>query len=277
MGKPLEPLEIRKALIDAVARERRDKLIFSVSTILLTPALVALAVFFLVLAVQRSRSSDAPLMSGEHLVHGTNMFLLSMMGFFFIPPEGHPGTEGRDLVWWALGLLVIGLIVYFSYRSPLRVQQPSIFWPLYGTLAFVMLGVLGRGYVPRDHYYVRPGEWSFGDSAVEQDLEQGEFLFGFAQGFAVMVLGSYGDILGSGWLWNGLDERGLWVAAEVLHDLGAKNLRQAEERLRQTSPQEAGRVVRWILKMGYVRIVDRHYELTPDGERFIGVSQWTVA
>jgi hypothetical protein len=29
MGKPLEPLEIRNALIDAIGRERREKLIFS--------------------------------------------------------------------------------------------------------------------------------------------------------------------------------------------------------------------------------------------------------
>ncbi len=196
---------------------------------------------------------------------------------FFVKPGNHPGLSGWDLLWLAAGLALLGAILYLSYASPLRKANPHGFWPLYGGLAIATLGVLGRGYVPRDHDYVRPGEWTIADSPSDRQAEQTGFWFGWASAFPGLILGSYGNIFGSWWLWEGLGDHGLWSASEVLHSLGSRDQKGAENRLRVESPKESGRIVRWLLRLELVRKVEGKLGLTSAGERFLGISEWTVA
>ncbi len=272
-----DPAQIRSKLLASVGAERRDALLFSILTIVLTPAFVALAVFITLVAVHKMGYGESQVLwDAKALVHGTTMFLLVSCGAFFVRPDDHPGTEIRDLLWLGLGVVLLAIILLLTYVSELRTESPRVFWPLYGGLVIATLGLLGRGYVPRDHYYVRPGEWSWDDSPVEREIEQAGFWFGFASAFPGLILGSYGNIFGSGWLWQGLSERGAWLGAEVLHALGARDAKSADGRLRAAPSKESGRVVRWLVRLKYIRRSDRTLELTSEGERFLGISEWTV-
>jgi hypothetical protein len=269
--------EIRRKLIDTMAGERRELLVFSFLTVLLTPAFIALSVVVLLLALNQLEHSHPSVLWDERvLVHATAGFLGASCGMFFVKPSGQPGLSWKDLVWFAAGLAVLAWILYLSYVSPLRRENPRVFWPLYTGLSILMLGMLGRGYVPRDHYYMRPGEWSMSDPPGDRQAEETDFWLGWASAFPGLLLGSYGNIFGSGWLWEGLNDHGLWTAADVLHSLGSRDPRRAEERLRSLPPKESGRIVRWLSRLEFLRRVRGTLGLTSAGERFLGISEWTV-
>jgi hypothetical protein len=206
MAKPPPPTsEIRRKLIDTIGAERRDMLVFSFLTVLLTPAFVALSVVVLLLALnQLDHSHGRVLWDDRVLVHTTAGFLGASCGMFFVKPGSQPGLSRKDLIWFAAGVAVLAWILYLAYLSPLRRENPRWFWPLYAGLSILMLGMLGRGYVPRDHDYMRPGEWSLSDSPGDRQAEETDFWFGWASAFPGLLLGSYGNIFGSGWLWGGL-------------------------------------------------------------------------
>jgi len=268
-------IEIREKLIAKIAAERREMLLFSLLTILLTPAFIAASVFILLLAVNET-SSRSILWDEATLVHAVALFLGSAVPMFFMRPAVQPGWNWRDGLWLAAGLAAYGFLLYVSYRMQLRQENPRLYWPLLIGSAIVMLGMLGRGYVPRDHYYVRPGEWNLTDSPFQRHAERSEFWLGFATAFPGLLLGSYGNIFGSGWLWRGLSDRGLRLAADVLHALGSRDVRGAEQKLRTVPAAEAGRVVRWLLKLNLIRGDAGGRGLSSEGERFLGISQWTV-
>ena len=275
MGRPPGVLEIREKLIATVAAERREILLFSALTILLTPAFIAVSAFVLLLAVHDTSARNV-LWDDATLVHATACFLGYAVLGSFVRPAAQPGWSWRDGVWLLAGLALFGLILYVSYAKPLRQENPRLYWPLVVGSALLMLGLLGRGYVPRDHYYVRPGEWTLTDSPVERHAERADFWLGFAVAFPRLLLGSYGNIFGSGWLWLGMSDRGLRTAAEVLYALGSHELRTAEQKLRSLPAAEGGRVVRWLLRLNFVRNEDGRIGLTSQGERFLGISQWTI-
>jgi hypothetical protein len=272
-----EPHEIRAALAQAIRAERRDALLFSVLTVVLTPFFLAISLFILLVAVYAISSSGfatSSVWTGDGFLHGTNFLLLLMIPGFLIRPQGQPRSVKSDIAWVLAGLCVGGLILYLSYSHSPRCSSPRLFWWAYFGLAILLLGLLGRGYVPRDHYYVRPGEWRMGETSAANDIEQADFWLGFAVAFPRLVLGAYGDIFGSLWLWQGLDERGLLLASDVLHALGARDFSQAEGRLRSAPPGESGRVLRWLYRLGYLRNASGHIGLSSDGETFLGVSEW---
>jgi hypothetical protein len=270
-GRLAGTLQIREKLRATIASERREILFFSVLTILLTPVFIALSVVVLLLALHETDPRPA-LWDEATLVHAVVLFLGSSVAMFFI----RPGVSWRDGLWLAAGLAAFGLLLHLSYGKPLRQENPSLFWPLFAGSAMLMLGLLGRGYVPRDHCFVRPGEWDITDSPFERHAQRVDFWLGFAVAFPRLILGSYGDIFGSGWLWRGMGDRGLRTAADVLHALGSHDPRSAEQKLRALPAAEGGRVVRWLLRLKLLRKEGGRLGLGSEGERFLGISQWTV-
>ncbi|HXX94214.1 MAG TPA: hypothetical protein VEN81_11315 [Planctomycetota bacterium] len=275
-----EPGEIRRRLEEAVQAERKDALTFSVLTVILTPAFVAVAVFILLVALHQLTWGPAGrgggIWSGGALVNGTALFLGAACVAYCFRGSGQPGFGKEEVAW--LGAAIGGLagLLLLAYGTPLREAHPGAFWPLFWGITLVLLGILGRGYVPRDHDYVRPGEWNYGESMFETEARETNFWLGWVVAFPRLLLGSYGDLFGSLWLWEGMGEGAAQIAVDVLGAVGRGDPKAALDRVRRAPPAESGRALRWLARLKYVRFLDRGWVLSSEGESFLGVGRWTV-
>jgi hypothetical protein len=262
-------------LLEAMKEERRDALKFSILTVILTPAFVAIAWFILLLAtiqLSSSGSSGGMFFGGSGFVHATTAFLLLACGSFFIPQPGHPGKTAGDYLWLALGVGVLGVLALLTYATLLRQTHPGLFWGIYGIFSIGILGLVGRGYIPGDEDYVRFEDWGLDDQALDRADREVGFWVGWAVAFPRLILGSYGELLGGLWLWQDLDPSSLRVAVDLLRSMGARDFPAVDTRLRSAPDAVSGRALRWLLRLELIRRTREGLRLTSDGELFVARS-----
>ncbi len=272
MAAPRDISELREALRDAMGRERRDALLFSVLTVLLTPAFLAIAVLLALWALNDAEFSRIdPRVRPVPFLTGLNAGLVLLFASFFARPKAAWQVRASDLAWVGGATLALAAIFLLSYATPLAARNPEAFWILYGSLTLLLLALLGHAYVPKDHYYVRRGDWRI---TLDHEFEHAHFRLGFAVALPRLILGSYGDILGSFWLWRGLDGSGTELAARLLHALASGDPAATRGLLTRAPDRDLAPVLRWLSRMGLVSVDGRAPRLTSRGEKFTGTSAW---
>lgn len=253
---------------ESLAASRRDRLIFVLGGVALTPLLLLGAVAGLLFAVWYA---DLPFF--DHLpfryglATGMNVFLLYMFVIFFINPDDRRASPLRKLVTVGTAMGLMLLLLLLSYGTPLSARAPGAFWTMYGLVVLAILGLLGGAYQPRDDYYLGWfGGWMGDPFTIEDDLDRGHLALGCAVMFPAALLDIYGEIF-SGWsLLVPLTEAERLAAAEVIREIDAGNPRRPLERLDRHS---AARVVRALVKADLVRLSKDKLVLARDGEKLL--------
>jgi hypothetical protein len=283
MGKVPQPSDIRVSLSRAISAERRDALLFSILLIILTPFFIAIAIVAILYGLdtnqnplQSSRWHRAWPWEGMRWINAFNLFLYTTLGGFFLRSANDARLTWKNMVWWLAAGGSVAFVTYLSYSTPLRETDPRLFWYLYGGAGFVTLGFLGVGYVPSDDHFAPLQDLSFSDPTLSRPVEEVDVPDGFLTVIPGILFSSYGNVFGSFWLWHGLNDRGLWIAAEVLYGFAIKDMARTEHSLRAAVPVQAGRVIRWLKRLEFLRGPRERLELTAQGERFLGISEWTV-
>jgi len=283
MGRLPQPADIRVSLVKAISAERRDALLFSILLIILTPAFTALAIIVILYGLDNdvdplrsSRWHRAWPWEGMRWINGFNVFLYATLGGFFLRSANGSRLTWKNMAWWLSAGGAVAFVTYLSYYTSLRETDPRLFWYLYGGGGFVTLGFLGAGYVPGDDHFAPSREMSFPDPTLSRPADEVDVPDGFLTVIPGILFSSYGNVFGSFWLWRGLDDRGLWIAAEALYGFATKDRARTEHSLRAATPHQSGRVIRWLKRLEFVRGSRERLELTPQGERFLGISEWTI-
>ena len=199
-------------------------------------------------------------------VTGVNLSLVFMVVSFFLRPKPTYKQDKRDRTWVVAAFGFLCVIVAISYATSLAKTHPMFFWPVYFLLALSMLGCMAHAYEPKEHYYL---SWAAGASSFEYGTDRDHIALGFATALAGLITESYSDILGSTWLWRGLDRRELSGAVELLQALAAKDSRRATACTRRLGKASALRVVRALVKLDMIIIHEGHPYLSLKGREFL--------
>ncbi len=260
---------LRAKLLDLCAGARRDAIVFTFLTVLLTPIAVALFILTLLFALA---FVDLPVI--DHLgyersfVTGVNLCLAFMGASYFL--RQHRRSAG-DSAWLLAAAGIFAGILALSYTS-LSTTHPVWFWLLYLVLALVMLGCIGHTYEPRDDYYLG---WTFGPFlmddpfTIEDDIDRAHIGLGFAVSMSQLVLESYGAILGSRWLWRGLLESELADSVAVLQGLAAQDSVGVTAHVRALARRSAIDIVRALAKLELITIDKGRPKLSIKGREFL--------
>jgi len=261
----LRDSDLRSELTSILAHARRDAMVFAVTTVILTPVFVAVAIVVLFFALA---FVDLPLIDdlgyGLSFVTGVNLALAFMVGSYFLQPKAPNQCNESDRVWVAVGLGFLCVLLGLSYTTPFATTHPLQFWSAYLLLALAMLACMGHAYEPREDYYLgwTAGPFLMGDPfTVEDDIDRAHFSLGFAVGMSHMIMESYSGIFGSTWLWRGLEERELSGAVGLLQALAANDSSRARACVQILGRASALRVVRALVKLKMVTIVGGHLRL----------------
>lgn len=271
-GKLKSVEDIREALRETVGETRRDALVFSVSTILISLFLFGGAIALILMLVRRSAAGGGiPPATARGICTGANVFVGSM---FLALLAGQKVSRAAG-VWLAGSAILFAVLLGLSYLTPLPHAAPSVFWIAYMFIAFVLMGLLGNAYAPRDDYYLGWFGGRMDDPfTYRDDIDREHIALGFAVAIPRMLVASYGDLFANAWLRKGLEPRMLQAAAEVLHALGGVEPDAPQDRLRRAASADAIHILRWLDKLGLVRPEGGKLRLTSDGEKFIGISDW---
>lgn len=258
--------EIRDAFEAEASKARRDSLVAAGTVALFT--LVALVGAGWI-GTRMAREGAVAGVRG--IVVGANALLGYVIVFTVL---GNPNVR-RQFGWVMAGALVLAGLVAFSLGTRLWWTHPAFFWVVFVAGALVALGLLGHAYEARDDYYLG---WMDGRAdnpfTYRDDIDRGHIAIGFLVALPKMVVGSFGELVGSAWLWGGLDVRQLDAGADALHALGSYDRARAEQRLRGLSRPSALLVMRWLGHLKLARRGRDGLELTDAGERFLGIGAW---
>lgn len=276
MASPPTLTEVRDRFDEAFVTFRRDAMIFSVATVILTPVFLAVAVFLLLAMLLYV---DVPYLRGgihsSTYASGMTIALVIMFSTFFIRPKAQWRTTKADVYWIGAGAGVLALLLVWTYGFDLEETHPGLFWTVYGVLGLTMLGIVGHAYVPHDHYYLGWYNGGMDDPfTLEDDVDRGHMALGFAVAVPRLILSSYGAIFSDLWIWRGLEEREARCAAEVLHGLTGHDRGDARKALDRATPETRGRVLRILARIGAVRADGKDLSLTAEGGKILGTSAW---
>src|SRR5262245_30571071 len=114
--------QIRSQLKQAVAADRRDAMMFSILTVILTPVFIALSILAILWAIHFS--ADDPWYGRPHapsLQAGMafGIFVL-FIGFFSRPKSKAPWT---DFLWVGAALATYGILLLWSFGSGVKSSQ----------------------------------------------------------------------------------------------------------------------------------------------------------
>jgi hypothetical protein len=275
---PLHPPdEVERDFRAAFAAERRDAVVFTLTTLLLAPLFLGLAVLGVVFVAGSSRVARH-VTTGDRGLHralatAITAGLIWLFIAFFASPR--PGRRTKQDLAWVLGAMAcVAATLLLTYATPLPTEWPVVFWLAYAALAITMLGLLGHAYEPRDDYYLGWAGGRMDDPfTFRDDLDRGHIALGCATAIPRLLFGSAAGIVGSSWLFRGLDDAEIRGAAELLHALGAHDGPAVERALRRPA-ESLARLLRALDKMKLVRRREGRLELTTDGEKLVGTSQW---
>jgi hypothetical protein len=172
------------------------------------------------------------------------------------------------------GAVLLGLFA-LSLGTRLWWTHAPFFWCVYVAGAIAALGLVGHAYEVRDDYYLG---WMGGRMddpfTYRDDVDRGHLAAGFAVAVPRLVVGAFGDLFGSFWLWGGLATRELDAAADALHALGSYDRPRAETRLRSLPKPRGALLARWLSHLKLVQRTPEGLGLTDTGERFLGIGAW---
>ncbi len=275
-GQLLPVTHIHDKLDEAVSADRKDALIFSVLTVILTPIFILGAIFILLAGIAYS---DLPLV--DHLgyrdsfAYGVTCSMVFLFMAFFIRPKAQWRVKASDIFWVGSAIVALGVMCLLTFTTNLAQESPGFYWTVFGILALTMLGLLGHAYVPHDDYYTGwyGGMWD-NPFTLEDDIDRAHMSLGFATAIPRMLMGSYGEIFGSLWVWKGLTGFELQRASEVLHALGCHDSKRAQSMLQGTDKKTGAHIARALSKLKLVRPGRDGLSLTSDGEKLVGINAW---
>ncbi len=140
--------DFRSELRTILDYKRRDAAVFAITTVILTPFIMFIAVLVLFFALAYV---DLPII--DHLgyafsfVTGINLMLAFMVVSFFLRPKAPYQQHEIDVLWVTIALGFLFVLIAFSYGTSLIKTHPS--WPVYLLLTLAMLGCIGHAYEGR--------------------------------------------------------------------------------------------------------------------------------
>lgn len=260
---------VRRGFEAALSEARRDWVLGTVLTIALAPVFLAATAAVVVFVA----GGDLVESVVRHPTAGPlalEVFLaLLFLGFFL----GEPGRTRWGLVGVGAGGL-IGLAL-LAHGTPLAARSPGLFWGVYGVGVFVLLGVLGLAYTPRDDYELGLGRWMIDNPlTLRDDIDRTHLGMGFVVALPRFVLGAASDVVAGSWAVRGLAPHEVRGAAAALLALGRGDAAGATSAVGRLGPTAAGRVVRALEGTKLLRPGGR---LTTQGSRLLAASGASLA
>lgn len=262
---------LRATLRERCAAARKDAIVFSVLTVLLTPVALLVFVFSLILAYGLVHRGWVDHLFDTHsFLAGANLCLAFMGASYFLRPKPKYMSHSDDDTWAFAGVGIFCGILAFSYLSPLPVAHATLFWSVYFILVTFMLGCFGKAYEPHDDYYLG---WVVGPYIIDNpftlrdDIDRAHISLGFASSIANLILESYGGVFGSAWLWRGLPESELNDAVTVVRKLDLLDYAGATDHIRE--PRAAANILRALAKLELVSFEHGRLKLAAKGRDFI--------
>lgn len=262
---------VRERLREIIHRDRVDYLRFALTVVLLTPVFLTVAIVVFVVV--------APLAGAPRWLEGPNsvVFAVSVAagGMLVALLLGQQPDTHKDPTAPLLGAgLAYGAILALGYGTPWMQSQPVAFWSLIALLLTAILAFLGWLYEPSDRYYLG---WVAGPIVMddpftlEDDVDRRHIALGFAVAIPRMILGTYGEIFGSGWLLRPLDEREQELASLALLEAERGMTSQTLGELAGLERRRAARAIRALSKLGLLH-GRRGLKLTADGRDLVGTA-----
>ena len=270
--------ELRAELRKILDYKRRDAAVFAITTVILTPFFMFIAVLVLFFALA---FVDLPLI--DHLgyalcfVTGINLMLAFMVISFFLRPKAPYQQHEIDVLWVTIALGFLCVLIAFSYGTSLIKTHPSYFWPVYLLLTLAMLGCIGHAYEGRGDYYLgwmTPPFMIDNPFTVEDDIDRAHLSLGLTMAMPYLVIESYSANFGSTWLWRRLEEPELSAAVELLQTLASKDAVRSRECMQTLNTTSALSVVRALVKLDMITIEKGFPRLSLKGRDFLRLRAW---
>jgi len=251
-----------EALSEALRQSGKDAVSFALLTLLITPFLLVLAAGGVVVAV----AYMAPALLRGSSPTATGMAALMLfLAFAFVsswPKCRAQGATGHLSA--AAGVYVALLVLTVMALKSDHVS--GAFIALYVALVIVILGLLGRGYTPRDSYYLGLYGGRFDDPfTYRDDADRAHVGIGCAMAIPGLLLDSIGQAVSTSWLWRGVSPDVVRASTKVLMGVAAG---RGSETLRSVGAQR-GVVLRVLKRLDLVQIRKNDLRLTENGIKFL--------
>lgn len=267
---------VRARILGELDDVRKDAIKFAVLTVLLTPVFMLLAVFLFIGAVQYA---DLPFF--DHLAFrdgfavGGTAALTLMLVAYHARPKPKWLERATDGTWELASAAAWVALVAVTFVPAVRAH--GAFWLLYAAAAFTFLGLLGRAYEARESYYLGWfGGWAGDPFTIQDDIDRAHVSLGIALSVPYALLEAYGDILGSSWVWRGIDETEAQAAADAMIAGLAGKPDEVVRALSRLPLSSRMRVSKALLKLEFVQ-PGPAFRLSQSGKRFLHEAGGLVA
>jgi hypothetical protein len=260
---------VTRSLQVVLQKERREALVYTLLTVLCTPAFVAIASLVIACAaVYFLRRSIGPIDRAMAMYTGVIIFLAWAIASVPVNAQRSPTGFAADRTWRA-GVAVFLVLLVITYATPLHEHHPLLFGAAYVALSLLALGLAGQtqlNHPPPDVLRDYPAPEILRHYSRPDILRQAPRIEGFPLAVAGFVVAAYGELLSASWLWVPPKPHEVRLAARVL-------CRLAAESDRPLAPDTAGdRVVRLLFRLRLIEVAQRQLRLTPKGLDFLRTS-----
>ena len=247
-----EMREVKRRLVAALKKERRDAIGYAVLTVLSTPVFVVMIslplMFVMALALRTVRYGIGGPTSFYTCI---NVFLGFMAIIVFRRANNRENPRQFDVT-WLVGVGGLLLLLYVTHATSLLEKMPGAFAIVYTGTSLLILGLFGRAYVKI------PITQNVGREDPNRSFSLTLEIFGF-------VALAFGEIASGSWLWFPPDEDKIRVAAWILCKLA----------LTESWPLDSQSADRPILdllfRLKYIQVKDEKLQLTLKGQGFVTV------
>lgn len=239
-------------------RTRRDAIVFALLTVLLTPFLLCIAglVFFFALMLAGGGFFEE-LGSTYGVLWFCVAFLLLAL---FTTWRGQ--TSNGSVPWGAVGLVAAVALLVFT--GPVGMSE-GVYLGLCGGLGFGALALMGRAYTPRDDYYLGMRNGMDDPFTLRDDADRAHVAVGCALAIPGLVLGAFGEVFASRWLWSEIDDEIVRSAARLLVAAEQRNV----DEVMRTIGHERGKVFELLERSKLARIRGSRVILTDEGKKLL--------
>lgn len=238
--------KLQEELRGIFEKTRKEAVTFALLTVAITPFLLVLAGILLMTAMM--------VLGVEWLPDSEQGVLIFVSLFLFISLWSTWTHGDNQQTWIPLGLSVA--VVILTATGPVGPMSLRVHLGLSGALAFCALALMGRAYEPDDN---------LGAGIGPQQIDHMNVAVGCATAIPALVLGAFGEVFASSWLWNGIDERVVSSGARVLV---AAHRRTLDDVL-PTIGHERHRVIDLLRRAQLVRIYRNKVTVTERGHALL--------
>lgn len=240
--------KMKRRLEAVLAGERREAMVYTLLTVLCTPAFVAIASLVIAsVLVYVMHRSEYPIDNAWAIYTGMTLFLASAVGLAGASMYRSSASPELNPPWLA-GAAVFLSLLGLTYATPLQETRPAFFGIAYCVLWFLTLGLIGHTHMSR------PPDGPLGHRPTPH---------AFVLAVAGFIVSAYAELLSASWLWVPPKPHEVRVAARMLCRLAAQ-----EERPLQRSVVD-DRVERLLVRLKLVQEIDGQLHLTPKGIAFV--------